>query len=50
MDSFDDASHARPTRSAAVEVGDFDSDVLIRRLLAIEAKIVCFRLGGRLVT
>jgi hypothetical protein len=23
MDSFDDASHARPTRSAAVEVGDF---------------------------
>jgi hypothetical protein len=25
-------------------------DVLIRRLLAIEAKIVCFRLGGRLVT
>jgi hypothetical protein len=25
-------------------------DVLIRRLLAIEAKIVCFRPGGRLVT
>jgi hypothetical protein len=50
MDSFDDSSDAGPTGSDAVDVGDFDSDVLIRRLLAIEAKIMCFRLGGRLVT
>jgi hypothetical protein len=50
MDSFGVSSDAGPTRSAAVDVGDFDAYFLIRRLLAIEAKIVCFRLGGRLVT
>ena len=47
---FDSAAMSSPVPSDAVDGSDFDSYFLIRRLLAIEAKIVFFRLGGRLVT